>query len=64
MLNGDGNHYNVTDRFHHERGRYFIVRGDSDLLKTFRSLVEYGTPYTVVDSDNRGDRFRAEIKRD
>jgi len=65
MLNGDGNHYRVADKFHHERGRYFVVRGDADLKKTFKGLVEHGTNYTVADiqQNDRGD-FRAEIERE
>jgi len=63
MLNGDGHHYRVTDRFHHERGRYFIARGDSQMLKTFKSLVKNATNYVVVDTEVRGDTFRAEIGR-
>jgi hypothetical protein len=62
MLNGDGNHYDVSDDLRTDNTRYFKVRGDSDLLKTFRSLVENATDYEVVDVEDWGDRFKAEIE--
>jgi len=64
MLNGDGNHYDVSDHLRTDNTRYFKVRGDSDLLKTFRSLVENGTNYDVVDVEDWGNRFKAEIERE
>lgn len=64
MLNGDGNHYRVTDRFHHSRGRYFRVSGDSNLAKTFKSLVKNATDYKVVNIEKRGGKFKAEIEHD
>jgi len=63
MLNGDGNHYDVSDHLRKDNTRYFKVRGDSDLLKTFRSLVENASNYEVVDVMDWGDRFKAEIER-
>lgn len=62
MLNGDGNHYDVSDGLRTDNTRYFTVRGDSELLETFKSMVRNATPYDVVDVSDWGDRFKAEIE--
>lgn len=61
MLNGDGYHYDVTDEISTFGDRYFLVRGDSEMAKTFKSLVSNTTPYNVADFEAFGDRFRAKI---
>lgn len=62
MLNGDGNHYDVADKLRKDNTRYFSVRGSADLLKTFKTLVTNATDYEVVEVEERGDRFKAEIE--
>lgn len=64
MLNGDGEHYRVTDRMRSDNTRYFVVRGDSDMATTFKSFIRNATDYEVVDFERRRDTFRAEIERE
>jgi hypothetical protein len=65
MLNGDNNHYNVTDSLRKDNTRYFDVRGNAELFKTAKSLVRNTTPYTVVQSrvSEATGRFHLEIVR-
>jgi hypothetical protein len=57
-------HYYVTDKLRDHKTRYFVVRGNLDLLKTFRTLVDNTTPYVVVDVSKGDERFRAEIEHE
>jgi len=63
MLNGGSNHYDVSDHLRTDNTRYFKIRGDSDLIKTFRSLVRGATDYEVVEIKDWGGRFKAEIEK-